>query len=79
MGARAPVALAVGSPAALKAVWKHYDIEVIDNTKRIAGTTVHEISHIEGAYLIDGTGHVRDLFLWPFTPQDVETTLHRLS
>jgi len=70
---------AVGPPSVLAAVWKDYKIEVIDDTKRIAGTTVHEISHIEGAYVIDGTGHVRALFLWPFTPQDVETTLQSLS
>ena len=70
---------AVGPASVLAAVWKDYKIEVIDDTKRIAGTTVHEISHIEGAYVIDGTGHVRALFLWPFTPQDVETTLQSLG
>jgi cytochrome oxidase Cu insertion factor (SCO1/SenC/PrrC family) len=70
---------AVGSPAALASVWNDYGIQVIVNTKHIAGATVHEITHIEGSFVIDGTGHLRALFLWPFTPQDIESEVEQVS
>ena len=44
-------------------------------TKRIAGTTVHYITHDEVAYVIDSSGYVRALFGWPYYPQDVTTVL----
>ena len=56
---------AVGSPAQLQAVWKHYYAEVEVQTKHIAGTTVHYITHSEMAYLLDGKGYERALFSWP--------------
>ncbi len=70
---------AVGRPAQLAAVWKHYEIGVLVTTKRIAGATINYITHTEAAYIVDATGHERALFLWPFYPQDVQRTLHQLS
>jgi cytochrome oxidase Cu insertion factor (SCO1/SenC/PrrC family) len=65
----------VGTPAQLASVWKRYDIGVLDQTKRIAGITVHNIVHTEAAYIVDGNGNERALFLWPFTAADVKATL----
>ena len=70
---------AVGQAAQLAAVWKRYEIGVSVTTKRIAGTTINYITHTEAAYIIDGTGHERALFVWPFYPQDVQRTLQQLS
>jgi cytochrome oxidase Cu insertion factor (SCO1/SenC/PrrC family) len=70
---------AVGRPSALAAVWKRYEIGVSVVTKRIARTTIHYITHTEGAYIIDRSGHERALFLWPFYPQDVKRALRRLA
>jgi cytochrome oxidase Cu insertion factor (SCO1/SenC/PrrC family) len=70
---------AVGSPGKLAAVWKHYEIGVSVATKRIAGTTVHYITHDEVAYVIDSSGYVRALFGWPYEPQDVTTVLRQVS
>jgi cytochrome oxidase Cu insertion factor (SCO1/SenC/PrrC family) len=63
---------AIGSPAALAAVWRAYRIGVQATSRTIAGVTVHEISHTEATYLIDHTGHERALFLWPFDAAAVE-------
>jgi len=70
---------AVGSPAALAKVWKHYEIGVSVTTKKIAGATINYITHTEAAYVIDSTGHERALFIWPFYPQDLRHTLAQLS
>jgi cytochrome oxidase Cu insertion factor (SCO1/SenC/PrrC family) len=70
---------AVGRPSVLAAVWKRYKIGVSVVTKRIAGTTIHYITHTEGAYVIDASGHERALFLWPFYPQDVQRVLRQLE
>ena len=70
---------AVGSPAALAAVWKQYKIGVSVVTKRIAGNAIHYITHSEAAYVIDPSGHERALFVWPFYPQDVVRTLRQVS
>jgi cytochrome oxidase Cu insertion factor (SCO1/SenC/PrrC family) len=70
---------AVGSPDALAAVWKRYEVGVSVKNKRIAGTTVHFVTHDELAYVIDPNGDERALFYWPYAPQDVERTLHRLA
>lgn len=70
---------AVGRPAQLAAVWKHYRIGVSITTKRIASTTIKYITHTEAAYILDPTGHERALFLWPFYPQDVERILRDLA
>lgn len=68
----------VGRPAQLAAVWKQYEIGVQVTTKKLAGITVHNITHVEAAYLIDGAGYKRALFVWPFTPQDVKQALRQL-
>jgi protein SCO1 len=70
---------AVGTPAQLESVWRRYYAEVNVQTKRIAGTVVHYITHSEMAYLIDGRGYERALFSWPFQPKDVERVLRRIS
>jgi cytochrome oxidase Cu insertion factor (SCO1/SenC/PrrC family) len=70
---------AVGTPSVLAAAWKRYAIGVSVVTKRIAGTTIRYITHTEGAYLIDASGHERALFLWPFYPQDVRRVLRQLA
>ena len=70
---------AVGSPAQLAAVWKRYKVGVSVVTKRIAGTTIHYITHSEEAYVMDGSGHERALFVWPFYPQDVKRVLRQLA
>jgi cytochrome oxidase Cu insertion factor (SCO1/SenC/PrrC family) len=69
----------VGTPSQLAAVWKHYDIGVLDQTKKIAGVVVHNIVHTEAAYVVDANGYERALFLWPFTAADIRTTLTQLS
>jgi cytochrome oxidase Cu insertion factor (SCO1/SenC/PrrC family) len=70
---------AVGSPAQLEAVWKRYYAEVEVQTKHIAGTTVHYITHSEMAYVVDGKGYERALFSWPFTAKAVKTTLMHIE
>jgi cytochrome oxidase Cu insertion factor (SCO1/SenC/PrrC family) len=69
---------AVGRPLQLASVWKRYQIGVQVATKRIAGVTVHEIAHTEAAYLIDGRGYERALFLWPYQAADVRAALAKL-
>ena len=70
---------AVGPTAQLAAVWRRYQVGVKITTKRIAGTTIHYVTHTEAAFILDASGHERALFLWPFYPQDVERTLHQLA
>ena len=69
----------VGSSRQLTSVWKAYKIDVFDQPKRIAGVTVHQITHTEGAFIVDATGHQRALYLWPFRAVDVTHTLRRLA
>lgn len=70
---------AVGSPAQLQAVWKRYYAEVEVQTKHIAGTTVHYITHSEMAYVLDGKGDERALFSWPFSAKAVKKTLAQIE
>lgn len=70
---------AVGESAPLARVWKNYGIGVQVVTKTVAGVTVHDIVHTEAAYLIDGRGYERALFLWPFTASDVKAELAKIS
>jgi cytochrome oxidase Cu insertion factor (SCO1/SenC/PrrC family) len=70
---------AVGTPTRLARVWKAYDVGVLVATKKVAGVTVHEITHTEAAYIVDGAGDERALFLWPFTAADVEQSLRQLA
>ena len=69
----------VGDEKQLAAVWHAYQIAVLATTKKIAGVTVHEITHTEGAFIVDRTGHQRALYLWPFRAVDVEKTLAQLT
>jgi cytochrome oxidase Cu insertion factor (SCO1/SenC/PrrC family) len=69
---------AIGSPSRLAATWHDYQIGVEATSKTIAGVTVHQIAHTEAAYVVDGSGHERALFVWPFTARDVEQTLAAL-
>jgi cytochrome oxidase Cu insertion factor (SCO1/SenC/PrrC family) len=68
----------VGRPAQLGSVWKRYAIGVQVTTKRLAGITVHSISHSEVAYLVDPSGYQRALFVWPFDAKDVKQALRAL-
>jgi len=70
---------AIGRPAALSRVWNAYHVEVLTQTKTLAGITVHTIAHTEGAYLIDAKGYQRALFLWPYGAAGVVRTLRTLS
>ena len=70
---------AVGSPRQLAAVWSRYEVAVSVKTTRIAGTTVHFITHDEAAYVIDPNGFERALYFWPYYPQDVEQELAHLA
>ena len=65
----------VGTGAQLGSVWRRYDIAVLVTTKKLAGVTVHNVVHTEAAYIIDGKGDERALYVWPFTAADVKTTL----
>jgi cytochrome oxidase Cu insertion factor (SCO1/SenC/PrrC family) len=65
----------VGTGSQLGAVWKKYEIAVLDTSKTLAGVTVHTIVHTEAAYVIDASGNERALYLWPFTAADVKATL----
>lgn len=69
----------VGDPKTLAAVWRHYDIGVLDQKKKVAGVVVHDVVHTEAAYIVDANGYERALFLWPFTGADVKTALAKLS
>jgi cytochrome oxidase Cu insertion factor (SCO1/SenC/PrrC family) len=70
---------AVGGGAQLASVWKHYQVQVLVTTRKIAGVTVHEIAHTEAAFLVDSAGYQRALYLYPFRAQDVERTLRTLG
>ena len=61
----------IGSQAQLADVWRRYQVGVQVTKKVIAGVTVREITHTGAAYLIDGAGYERALFLYPFDTADV--------
>jgi cytochrome oxidase Cu insertion factor (SCO1/SenC/PrrC family) len=69
----------IGNPAALGRVWKAYHVQVLATTKKLAGVTVHTIGHTEAAYVIDGKGDERALFLWPYSADGVVRTLRTLT
>ena len=69
----------VGTQSQLARVWKSYGVGVLVTTKKIAGVTVHEITHTEAAYLVDRSGHERALFMWPFTAADVQRSLRLIG
>jgi cytochrome oxidase Cu insertion factor (SCO1/SenC/PrrC family) len=69
---------AVGDPAALAATWQRYGIGVQVTTKTLAGVRVHEITHTLASFLVDGTGHERALFVWPFAEPELERAIAAL-
>ncbi len=69
---------ALGSLRELRPVWRSYRIGVSVRTRRIARVVVHDVSHTEATYVIDRSGHVRALFLWPFSGEAVMRTVARL-
>jgi protein SCO1 len=69
----------VGDAQKLAAVWRAYQISVLAQTKTIAGVTVHNITHTEGAFVVDPTGHQRALYLWPYRAADLARTLRQLA
>jgi cytochrome oxidase Cu insertion factor (SCO1/SenC/PrrC family) len=70
---------AIGTPAQLKAVWHDYGIGVVVQTKHIAGTTVHFISHYEVAYVVDPQGYARALYFWPYSVASVAHTIAQVA
>ena len=68
----------VADERTLARVWKAYSVEVLIQTKKIAGIEVHQIGHTEAAYVIDRTGHQRALFLWPYDTAGVVRALRGL-
>jgi cytochrome oxidase Cu insertion factor (SCO1/SenC/PrrC family) len=69
---------AAGDYGRLAAVWKQYDVGVLDRKTVIDGHTIHDVSHTEAAYLVDASGHERALFLYPFVARDVTSALQGL-
>ena len=78
-GSRRSGAGASAARGSSQSVWKAYQIEVLDQPKTIAGVTVHQITHTEGAFIVDPSGHQRALYLWPFRAVDVTHTLRQLA
>jgi cytochrome oxidase Cu insertion factor (SCO1/SenC/PrrC family) len=70
---------AVGRYGQLAAVWKSYKIGVLAKKQVIRGVTVHEITHTEASFVVDGAGYERALFLFPFVSTDVTNTLAQLA
>jgi protein SCO1 len=70
---------AVGPAPALQKVWAAYKIGVTDSPKTVTGVVVHNISHTEGSFLIDPSGHQRALYLYPFRAPDVARTVRQLA
>ena len=70
---------AVGPAAALERVWAAYKIAVVDAPTTVNGITVHDVSHTEAAYIVDGQGYERALYVFPFLASDVEATLRQLA
>jgi cytochrome oxidase Cu insertion factor (SCO1/SenC/PrrC family) len=69
---------AVGRYSQLSRVWKSYKIGVLDRKTTVGGITVHDVSHTEASFVIDGAGYERALFLFPFSGGDVAAELQRL-
>jgi cytochrome oxidase Cu insertion factor (SCO1/SenC/PrrC family) len=70
---------AIGDSAALAATWQRYGIGVQVTTQTIAGVKVHEITHTLGSFLIDGSGHERALFVWPFAGPELQRAITALG
>jgi protein SCO1/2 len=61
----------VGTVPKLSTVWKSYEVGVSWTTQKIAGVTIRKITHTGAAFLIDGSGDERAIFLYPFTTAQV--------
>ncbi|HEX6489745.1 MAG TPA: SCO family protein [Gaiellaceae bacterium] len=70
---------AIGSRTQLARVWQAYKIGVRIRRRVFAGITVHQVDHVEAAYVIDGRGFERALFLYPFAASDLERTIRQLQ
>jgi protein SCO1/2 len=70
---------AIGSRAQLERVWKAYGIGVNVSTLPVAGTPVHEVSHVAMIYVLDATGHERDAYLYPFSVRQVASAVRELD
>jgi cytochrome oxidase Cu insertion factor (SCO1/SenC/PrrC family) len=70
---------ALGSYRELAPVWQRYAIGVQVRTKTVAGVTVHDVDHTEAAYVIDGDGFERALFLWPYGTDAVAAAVSRVG
>jgi cytochrome oxidase Cu insertion factor (SCO1/SenC/PrrC family) len=70
---------ALGSLHELRPVWSSYRIAVRDRPRKLAGVVVHDVGHTEATYVIDRSGYVRALFLWPFSADAVTRTAARLD
>ena len=68
-----------GNYAQLARVWKRYDIGVEVARKTIAGVKVRYITHTGAAYLIDGDGDERALFVYPFTTNQIVSAAESLN
>jgi cytochrome oxidase Cu insertion factor (SCO1/SenC/PrrC family) len=62
---------AAGSAPQLNGVWRAYNIQVVP--------AADDIGHTEAAYLIDGSGDQRALFLWPFKADEIAAALRQIS
>jgi protein SCO1/2 len=70
---------AVGTRARLARVWKAYAIAVRIRRFRAVGIITHRVDHTEAAYVIDGRGFERALFVYPFSAAGVENTVRHLE
>ena len=62
---------AAGSAQQLNGVWRAYNIQVVP--------AADDIGHTEAAYLVDGSGDQRALFLWPFKADEIAAALRRIA
>ena len=70
---------AVGPRTQLERVWRSYQVGVLAKDVHVAGTTVHEMSHDEMIYIVDGSGYERVVWPWPFTATELMDSIHRLQ
>jgi hypothetical protein len=61
------------------ATWRSYEIAVRVTRVRLAGVAVDEVVHTEAAYVVDGAGYERALYVYPFHAVDLERELRALG
>jgi cytochrome oxidase Cu insertion factor (SCO1/SenC/PrrC family) len=69
----------VGSPTALARIWKAYGIQVLVTNQTVAGVKVRHVAHTEASYVVDRSGFIRALFVWPYSAKGVVSALRSLS